>query len=149
MSGAGSSSVRNAVLNEAFQTAGRKKQERKKRPAPLSLRLSADERARLEAQAAGRPLGAYIKSRVFDDAPPLRKIRKRNPVQDFDALARVLRALGQSGSFDDLHRLAEQVENGTVKFSQETEENIAVACLCVINMRDDLVRALGLRESER
>jgi len=42
------------------------KGEKKKREAPFSLRLTFEERAQLEAAAGGEPLGAYIKSVLFD-----------------------------------------------------------------------------------
>ena len=63
------------------------------KPAPFSLRLTFEERARLEAAANGVPLGAYIKAMLFDG--DLSKVRRRNtnPVEDHQALARVLAAL--------------------------------------------------------
>ena len=72
------------------------KGERAKREAPFSLRLSFEERAKLEAAANGVPLGAYIKSILFDQELP--KVRRRSsaPVADQQALGRVLAALGQS-----------------------------------------------------
>lgn len=39
---------------------------RSKRQAPFSLRLTEVERAELTEKADGEPLGAYIKSRLFD-----------------------------------------------------------------------------------
>jgi hypothetical protein len=65
-----------------------------KKPTPFSLRLSFDERARLEQDASGMALGAYIRERLFgDDAAP-RKTRGHFPVKDYAALGRVLAALG-------------------------------------------------------
>ena len=42
----------------------------RKRPSPFSIRLTEDERTRLVVEAAGAPLGAYIKAKVLG-APPL------------------------------------------------------------------------------
>ncbi|WP_188063481.1 hypothetical protein [Sphingobium sp. KCTC 72723] len=51
------------------------------RPAPLSVRLSPENRARLERDAAGMSLGSYIHWRLFDpDTPPPRR-RGKNPVK--------------------------------------------------------------------
>ncbi|MFQ6550669.1 hypothetical protein AADZ90_022260 [Aestuariibius sp. 2305UL40-4] len=51
----------------------------KKRRPSFSLRLSEDERARLEVTAGAMPLGAYIKLLLFaEDAPTYRR-RKRGP----------------------------------------------------------------------
>ena len=41
-----------------------------KRPAPFSLRLTFDERARLEEEAAGMSISAFIKWRLFDHDKP-------------------------------------------------------------------------------
>ncbi|GLO70395.1 hypothetical protein MACH17_19120 [Phaeobacter inhibens] len=40
----------------------------KKRDAPFSLRLSFEEKTALTKMAAGKPLGAYIKAVLFDEA---------------------------------------------------------------------------------
>ncbi len=60
-------------------------------------------------------------------------------------LAQTLSALGQTEVFKNLNTIIEQLENGTLVLTPETEEQINVACLCVINMRNDLVKALGLK----
>ena len=64
----------------------------KKRSPPFSLRLTQDERVRLEADAGRQPLGGYIKSRLFDGAPPKRR-RKTAPVYDDKQIAMVLAVL--------------------------------------------------------
>jgi hypothetical protein len=69
---------------------------RRKREAPFAIRLSKDERARLERDAAGAPLGAYIKAKVFGTAPPVRMRRTGLAVEDRQALAQALALLGRS-----------------------------------------------------
>ena len=44
---------------------------RRKRPAPFSIRLTADERARLEQDAGETPLATYIKFRLFNGIGPV------------------------------------------------------------------------------
>ena len=65
-----------------------------KTAAPFSLRLTFEERAKLEEAANGVPLGAYIKAKLFGE--DLEKVRRRNtrPVEDHIALARVLHPWG-------------------------------------------------------
>lgn len=67
------------------------------RTPPFSLRLSFEERQKLEALAGDEALGAYIRSLIFNEeaAPPARRRRAR-PVKDNEALVRVLAQLGQS-----------------------------------------------------
>lgn len=70
--------------------------QRTKRPAPFSLRLSDDERARLLEEAKGAPLGAYIKAKVLGSAPPPNLRRSGLSIEDRKAFAQALALLGQS-----------------------------------------------------
>ncbi len=55
------------------------------RPAPFSLRLNDDERAKLGVQAGAMPLSSHIKSVIFaEDAPRYRKRRKTTVTCDSD-----------------------------------------------------------------
>ena len=114
----------------------------KKRPSPVSVRFSDDERNRLVADAGGQPLGAYIKGRVFEDGPGY---RGKSVVRDYEALARLLAGMGQSELLSNLDVLAREIEFGNLALSPEAEFEIGVACACVLQMRDDLIYALGLR----
>ena len=58
---------------------------RSKKPSPFSLRLTFEERARLEELAGSEPLGSYIKRKVFDGKGAGTKrlrSRKRRPIKD-------------------------------------------------------------------
>lgn len=114
-----------------------------KAPAPFSLRLTFEERAKLEAVANGVPLGAYIKAVLFGE--DLDKVRRRNtrPVEDHKALARVLAALGQSRLSSNLNQLARAVNIGTLPIHPEIEAELRDACLEVSEIRAELLRALG------
>lgn len=116
---------------------------KKKRVAPFSLRLTFEERARLEAAANGVPLGAYIKAVLFGD--DLRTVRRRSasPVEDHKALGRVLAALGQSRLSNNLNQLARAVNTGSLPISPETENELKEACREVVALRTELLRALG------
>ncbi|MBB93856.1 MAG: hypothetical protein CML68_04520 [Rhodobacteraceae bacterium] len=115
-----------------------------KTPAPFSLRLTFEERAKLEAAANGVPLGAYIKAVLFDG--DLSKVRRRNtaPVADHEALGRVLAALGQSRLSSNLNQLARAVNTGTLPVHPEIEDELREACADIARIRAELVTALGL-----
>lgn len=123
-----------SVVSEALAT--------KKRPAPVSVRFSDDERKRLEMDAEGVPLGTYIKGRLFADSSGY---RARSVVQDYELLAQLLAAMGRSNMFANLDVLAREAEAGNLTLSPEAEYEIGVACACVLQIRDDLIYALGLR----
>jgi len=85
-----------SILGRNFNKIAKPEAEKPKYPPPFSLRLTYEERARLDAERGDKPLSVYIRERLFgDDATP-RKRRGNSPVQDKEALGRVLGALGQS-----------------------------------------------------
>ncbi|QEW21490.1 hypothetical protein LA6_003701 [Marinibacterium anthonyi] len=116
-----------------------------KRDAPFSLRLSFDERIRLEAAADGEPLGAFIKSVLFDKDVPKTRRRISAPVKDQQALARVLAALGKSRLSSNLNQLARAVNTGTLPVHPEIENELREACADIARMRAELIEALGLK----
>ncbi|MEM6538003.1 MAG: hypothetical protein AAF668_09775, partial [Pseudomonadota bacterium] len=59
---------------------------RKKRPSPLSLRLTDEERAVLQDLAGGRSMNSYIREKVFGEAASPRRIY-RKPRADEAAIA--------------------------------------------------------------
>lgn len=127
----------------------KQKAAKKSRPTPVSVRFSDEEREQLNKDAEGQSLNSYIKSRVFDQAIPRKRKYNRKPVTDMQLLAQTLSALGQTEAFKNLNTIIEQLENGTLVLTPEIEEQINVACLCVINMRNDLVKALGLKPDKK
>jgi hypothetical protein len=110
---------------------------------PFSLRLTFEERARLEHEATGMSLGAYIRLRLFGDDVAPRKTRGRQPVKDHEALGRVLGALGGSRLSQNLNQLAKAVNTGSLPVTPETERDLREACASVALLRADLIRALG------
>ena len=116
---------------------------KRKAPAPFSLRLTAEERARLEVMADGRALGGYIKARVFDrDVRAVRKRRPR-PVKDHAALAQVLGMLGNRRLAHNLNQIARAANLGILPLDPEVEKEVQAAAAAVIAMKAELMRALG------
>lgn len=132
------------ILNVAFNTAAPKPKKQRKRASPISIRVSDDERAQLQALAGRKPLGTYIKDCLFKGQKP-RKTPERRPVDDFEALAKVLSALGRSDLFRNLDMLVAQAEAGTLDLTDAHVQTVLTACACVTSMRADLIQALGLK----
>jgi hypothetical protein len=118
----------------------------KKCPPPFSLRLTYEERARLEAEADGKPLGAYIRERLLGDDVAPRTRRGNSPVKDKEALGRVMGALGASRLSSNLNQLAKAVNTGSLPVTPETEEELREACREIAELRADLLKALGAPE---
>lgn len=115
-------------------------------PAPFCLRLSREERARLEEEAGSLPLGAYIRARLFGSgadkaSPPRRKLRRR--VEDTAQLSQALSLLGRSRLSESLAELARAAARGFLPVSKETQTQIQEACRDVRRMREALLAALG------
>lgn len=117
------------------------------RPAPLSVRLSPENRARLERDAAGMSLGSYIHWRLFEPDTPLPRSRGKNPVKDHIALSKALAALGQSRIFSNLNQIARAIHTGVIVVTPEVEAELIEAIRHVRTIRKDLVEALGLEGS--
>ena len=115
---------------------------------PFSLRLTVEERSKLDAEAGPLPLGEYIRTQLFE-IPSSRKRTFRRPVQDEQALTQVLGALGRSRLSSNLNQLAKAVHSGTLPSSPEVHQAILDGLKEIHAMSDLLVKALGLPEEGR
>ena len=125
----------------AFNTVSSKPRP-KKRMAPLSIRLTAEQRTQLEHDAASMSLNAYALSRLFDDYKPKRK--RRVPTKPDKAIASALRRMAHSGIAAYLASQIVAQEEGRLGLSLDEEMELRGAyseCYCV---RRDLVEALEL-----
>jgi hypothetical protein len=132
-----------SILGRNFNKIAKDEAANPKYPPPFSLRLTNEERAQLDAERGDQALAAYIRKRLFgDDAAP-RKRRGNSPVQDKEALGRVMGALGHSRLSANLNQLAKAVNTGSLPVTPETEAELIEACREVSEIRDALMRALG------
>ena len=119
-----------------------------KRPAPFSFRLSADERALLERKAGQRTLGSYIRAKLLGDDVTPRKA-SRAPTIDHALLGQVLGMLGKSDQVRCLFMLLVAAEAGSIELADDENAVLTRACDEVHEMRGLLVKALGLRGSNK
>ena len=112
------------------------------RPHPFSIRLSATERAQLEAEAQGMPLGAYIKRKALN-GPAL---RQRASIADRAALAQILALLGQSRIANNLNQLAHAANVGILEQTPEEQAELAFCLASIAQMRGLLIQSLGLKD---
>ncbi|WP_419907889.1 hypothetical protein [Hoeflea sp.] len=132
-----------SILDHKFNEIAALKAEKVKYPPPYSIRFTFEERARLDADRGNKPLSVHIRERLFgDDVSPRKKIGN-SPVQDMEALGRVLGALGASRLSSNLNQLAKAVNTGSLPVTPETEADLKNACREIAELRADLLRALG------
>ncbi len=130
-------------FNDIAYLSENSKADEPKYPPPFSIRFTFEERAKLDAARGRKALAAHIRERLFgDDASPRQK-PGNSPVQDAEALGRVLGALGASRLSSNLNQLAKAVNTGSLPVTPETEADLVAACEEVRALRDDLLRALG------
>lgn len=114
-----------------------------KKSRPFSLRLTADERAELEARAGSVPLGAFIKSELLGIRKPVRKAMRTTA--DPKALAQALALLGQSRIASNLNQLAKAANMGLLDVDDDVIADLNEACRHVADIRALLIDALGLK----
>lgn len=131
-----------ASTKPEFQAAAKRT---KKRPAPLSLRVTDEERAFLKRAAGSRSMNAYIREKVFGDAAsPRRTYRKPRP--DEAAISQALGQLGQSRLSSNLNQIAKAANLGTLPVTPDLSAELAAACADIRAMRSALIEALGLKD---
>lgn len=109
---------------------------------PFSIRLTQEERERLELEAKGKPLSVYMRERLLGDGSAPRKLR-RKPAADQAGLAKVLGMLGQSRLANNLNQIAKAAHIGVLVVSPALIEELENACRDIRIMRDALLSALG------
>jgi hypothetical protein len=140
---------KSGVALEAFNdAAGRdvapsKKKASRRAISPLTLRLTEDERAKLEELAAGMTLSTYVRACVFGQEAKRRKRRAKNTVEDTKAAAEALALLGQSRIANNLNQLAYHANIGALDIGEAERAKIDEAYAHVLAIRTLLVRALG------
>jgi len=87
----------------------------------FSIRLSKEERAKLDAAAGDMPIGTYIRSRLFDSPSPRRHPRKHRPDIDRAALNKLLRELGRQHIASNLNRIMKAIEEGDLEIDEKLE----------------------------
>lgn len=90
------------------------------------------------------PLGAYVRSRLFDGPKP-RRTRGKRPVKDYQALGQLLGELGKSRLANNLNQIARAVNSGALPVTPETEKAVREACGEIAWLREKLMQALGLQ----
>jgi hypothetical protein len=113
---------------------------------PITLRVTDEERERLNSLAAGMSVSAYIRKCIFAGDATRRKRRSHMPVKDQEAMARALALLGASRIANNLNQLAHQANMGSLIMDDNALAQIDETYAHVRLMRDELVTALGLIE---
>ena len=116
---------------------------------PLSFRVNAKEKARIKSFADKRKqsVSQYVRAMALsggnDPAHPPNQ--ETDPAFKIEMAAKILGALGKSGALANLSTLADAAQAGALPVSEELEAELRDACALVLAIRNDLVRALGIK----
>ncbi|SEF71895.1 hypothetical protein [Nitrosomonas ureae] len=92
------------------------------------MRLTPEERATLECEAAGLLLGGYIRERVFDENRAKRRTHNKHPVKDHKFLSQLLGELSHSRLVNNLNQLTKAANCGLLMFTPEVKTALLNAC---------------------
>jgi hypothetical protein len=117
-----------------------------KKTAPFSVRLTPEEKAFLLSQAGNKPLGAFMREKLLADMnEPRRSYRK--PIGNEPLLSALLAQLGKTHIASNLNQLSRSANMGTLDVSEDVEQQLKDACGALIEMREVLFIALGLKKT--
>ena len=116
---------------------------------PISLRVSPEEKAQLEHDAGDMTQSAYIREQLFGEHVVPRKWRMKNPVKDYRILAQLFALIKQTQAWNNLNQIARAINNNTWIVTPESEKLLQEACRAIIEIRDMLMKALGLNAGDR
>lgn len=110
---------------------------------PLTLRLTPEERTKLEELAVGMTLSTYVRACVFGQEAKRRKSRPKYIVADKKAVAEALALLGQSRIANNLNQLAYHANIGALDIGDVELSQVNEAYEHVLFIRSLLVSALS------
>lgn len=116
------------------------------RPVPFSVRLTPEDRQRLEREAGRASLGGYIRSKLLDSAPPPERRQIKRPDVNHKALAAVLAKLAKSNIANNLNQLTKLAHSGSLVLTPEIEADIRQMKDDMAFMRELLVTGVGRRD---
>lgn len=110
----------------------------------VSLRMTFEEKARLQLDAAGMPVSEYMRWRLFDPNNPPPRRRGTAPLKDHQALAQMLGLLGQSRLSANVNQLARSANSGSLPVTPDTKAALMSAVADIQHIRRLLIEALNL-----
>jgi hypothetical protein len=141
-------------LSETFNAQATKPERRKsvKSTLPVSIRVTAEEKAKLQQMAGTLAVSAYIRQRLFGDMAAARpkqyQEKPRQPKIDHVEIARLLGMFGQSELARSMLALSLAVQAGELEASPEVQHQIGRACDDIHEIKTALIVALNIKPQE-
>lgn len=133
-------------LASRFESVVKPPSKSKPKHSHVTLRLTPQERAKLEELAAGMTLSAFIRACVFAEETKRRKKRSLSSIEDKKVVAEALALLGQSRIASNLNQLAYHANIGAWITGEVEKAHIAEANEHLAAIRALLMQALGKQQ---
>ena len=117
--------------------------EKTKYPPPYSLRLTFEERQRLDRDAGNMPISAYIREQLFDKPSTRRQYNRATKEQEF--FKEILKALAETRISSNLNQLAKASNEGRLILDPDTKRSLDQACADMHEIRAEIIRSMGLK----
>jgi len=111
----------------------------------LTIRLTPEERAQLEAKAGDRALSAFMRDLALERAAR-RKTAQHQPGDVTTALAQVLALLGRSGAVAGISALGTAAQNGVLEHDESTLARLDTGLDDLATIKHLLMKALRVSE---
>lgn len=114
----------------------------------LSVALTREQRAALEARAGIKPVSTYARDVLFpaNDNAPLAASRSPVTVDDQKTLAQALARLGRSELGKSLREISQLAQLGALVMTPETEKAVRQGCEDLHEIKGLLMKALATHE---
>lgn len=132
-------------MREFFDKSAEIAQVSKKQPKPITFRPKTEKQRVSIIKAAGdMRLGEFARLCVMEK---IGRDAGKMIIKDQEAIVRVLSRLGRSEIGISLKAISQEAKAGSLLLDEETERKINEAYVCIMQMRSDRIKALGLIES--
>lgn len=140
-------------LSESFnyqaQQANPPSKKKKAKTTSISVRVTEEEKAALQAMAGTVALAHFIRERALGDEAEARakryQVKPREPSLDYKELAQLLGLFGQSELATSVLALSLAATKGHIDITPEQEEKIECACDDIQTVKQALILALGVK----
>lgn len=121
--------------------------EKKKRPAPISMRFNEAQLAKLKPYAGNKSLGVYCRDYILQGHNIEAGSNKPGLYLDQISSAQILREIGLSSISENLHSIRTQVQmRNDDDLFVHLSSDIAQACADVAALRSELMKSLNVHD---
>ena len=116
---------------------------REKYAPTFTIRLTPEERAKIDAAAGDMPLGVYIRSRLFDAPSPRHYAPRRRKQADQVMLEKIWVELRRQYISSNLNRIMRAIEEHDLEVPADLEMELRILRSDLRLLRRDILKALG------